>query len=245
MPTPDVTFTWQEAMTAFAVIALVAFLLTWVVTDLAHISRTPYVAVLTLTATSLAAGYFAWSGTSLAALLTQGWGWGIVGGVLAAAAIAPLVRRLPIAHRPHGARLVRRLLWEGVVYGYAEAILLATLPVLAIWQAAWGLGWTDTTWGAAASGTLAVIGALFVIAVHHLGYRQFRGRASRKLLAGALAGCGVQALAFLLTGNVFAPVIAHIVLHCQLTLRGDEMPPVSEVRVEAPVRSRPVVRATI
>lgn len=77
--------------------------------------------------------------------------------------------------------------------------------------------------GAIASAALAVVGALIVIAVHHLGYREFRR--SRKMLAGALAACGIQALAFLLAGNVLAPVLAHIVLHGQLTLRGDEMPP--------------------
>jgi hypothetical protein len=105
--------------------------------------------------------------------------------------------------------------------------LLATLPVLAVWQATEALGWTDTAWAKAGSGALAVVGALFVILVHHLGYQEFRARAARKMLSGALVGCGIQALAFLLTGNVLAPVVAHIVLHGQLTLRGIEMPPTS------------------
>lgn len=47
-------------------------------------------------------------------------------------------------------------------------------------------------------------------------------------------GCGLQALAFLLTGTVLAPVVAHIVLHTQLTLRGNEMPPVAETRFAPP-----------
>jgi hypothetical protein len=234
MPVADPSFGWQEAIAAFAVISVVAFLVTWVVTDLGHVPRTPYVAILTLTTLALAGGYLAWSGTSLAALVTEGLAWGLLGGVVAAALVAPLVRRLPAGPRPEGARLVGLLLWEGVVYGGAEAILLATLPVLALWQAADALGWTDTAWAMAASGTLAVIGALFVILVHHLGYREFRARASRRMMAGALAGCGIQALAFLLTGNVLAPIVAHIVLHCQLALRGNEMPPVSEVRLESP-----------
>ena len=117
------------------------------------------------------------------------------------------------------------------MYGTAEAVLLATLPVLAVWQATDALGWTDTAWAKVGSGALAVVGALFVIAVHHLGYREFRARAARKMLAGALVGCGIQALAFLLTGNVLAPVVAHIVLHWQLTLRGIEMPPVSDAEL--------------
>lgn len=228
MPVPDPAFGWQDAAAAFAIIAVVAFLVTWVVTDLGHVSRTPYVAVLTVATLALAAGYLAWSGTSLADLVTAGWGVGILAGLIAGAVVAPLVRRLPSGPRPEGSQLVGRFLWEGAVYGTAEGILLATLPVLAVWQAAHALGWTDTAWATAASGALAVVGALLVIAVHHLGYREFRARAARKRLAGALVGCGVQALAFLLTGNVLAPVIAHIVLHWQLTLRGNEMPPASD-----------------
>ena len=68
------------------------------------------------------------------------------------------------------------------------------------------------------------------------------------MLVGAMVGCGIQALAFLLTGNVLAPVVAHIVLHWQLTLRGNEMPPTSETRsedrgtgVRAPAREEALV----
>lgn len=238
MPVADPSFGWREAVAAFAIISVVAFSVTWVVTDLGRVSRTPYVAILALTTLALAAGYLAWSGTSVADLVTAGWGWGILGGVVAAALVATLVDRLPSGPRPEDAHLVGRFLWEGVVYGTAEGILLATLPVLAVWQAADALDWTDTAWAKAGSGVLAVVGALFVIAVHHLGYRGFRARAARKMLSGALVGCGIQALAFLLTGNVLAPVVAHIVLHWQLTLRGNQMPPVSEVRLASPGAGR-------
>ena len=77
-----------------------------------------------------------------------------------------------------------------------------------------------------------------MIAVHHLGYREFRARTARKMFSGALVGCGIQALAFILTGNLLAPVVAHIVLHWQLTLHGNEMPPVSGVRLASPGAGR-------
>jgi hypothetical protein len=238
MPVADPSFGWQEAIAAFAIISVVAFAVTWIVTDLGHVSRTPYVGILTFTTLALAAGYLGWSGTSVADLVTAGWGWGILGGVVAAGLVVPLVRRLPSGPRPEGAGLVGRFFWEGIVYGTAEGLLLATLPVLALWQAADALGWTDDAWPKAAAGALAVAGALFVIAVHHLGYREFRPRTSRKMLLGAMAGCGIQALAFLVTGNVLAPVVAHVVLHWQLTLRGNEMPPASDVRREFPGAGR-------
>ena len=90
--------------------------------DLGHVTRTPYVAILTLTTLALAASYIAWSGTSVAELLTAGWGWDILGGLAAAAVIVPLVRGLPSRLRPEGSQLAARFLWEGVVYGTAEAI---------------------------------------------------------------------------------------------------------------------------
>ena len=223
MPFAESTFDLGSAVAAFAIISAVAFLVTWLVTDVARVPRTPYIAILAVTTLALSVGYLAWSGTALADLVIDDWGWGVAAGIAASAVIFPFVRRLPPGPRPHGRLLVERLLWEGAAYGTAEALLLATLPVLAVWQSAETLGWTDPALGAIASGGLAIVGALFVILVHHLGYREFRG--SKKLLAGALVACGIQALAFLLTGNVLAPILAHIVLHGQLTLRGDEMPP--------------------
>ena len=46
---------------------------------------------------------------------------------------------------------------------------------------------------------------------------------------GALVTCGLQALAFLLTGSIWAPVVAHILLHGQMIMRGVELPPAAVV----------------
>jgi hypothetical protein len=226
---PDPSFTWQVALAAFTIIAVVAFLVTWVVTDLLGLRRTPYIAVLSFVTLDLLGGYLAWSGLGLADLITERWGAAVVAGLVAAIVVAPGVRRLPAGIRPHGTRLAGRLAWEGLAYGVSEALLLATLPVLAVWQACDALGWTDGGWASAGSGTLAIVGALAVITVHHLGYREFRGRRGRTMLAGALLGCGIQALAFLFTGNVLAPIVAHVLLHTQMILRGVELPPVRRV----------------
>jgi hypothetical protein len=117
------------------------------------------------------------------------------------------------------------MLWEGLVYGIAEAVLLSTLPVLALWQATADLGWTEGGWARIGSGALAITGALVVILVHHLGYAEFRTEAGRVGQFGALVVCGMQAIAFLATGNALAPIVAHIVLHGQLLIRGNELPP--------------------
>jgi len=225
MPSADPGFTWEEALAAFGLIVAVAFLVTWVLTDLLRIPRTPYIAMLFVVAVGLGAGYCAWSGTSGNELFTSGVGWALVAGLVAAAVSVPLVRRLPAHPHANGSDLVGLMLWEGLVYGIAEAVLLATLPVLAVWQTCDALGWTDGGWARVGSGALALVGSLVVILVHHLGYRQFRTRAGRPALFGALAVCGVQAVAFLASGNALAPIVAHIVLHGQLLMRGEELPP--------------------
>jgi hypothetical protein len=230
MPLADPSFGWQEGIVAFGILLAVAFLVSWYVTDVLHIRRPAYVAILfTVVMTALAA-YIAWSGTSARELTTSAWGWGLVTGVLAALIVSPLVRRLPARSHVHGAALARMFLWEGVVYGTAEAVLLAALPAMMLWQASADAGWSDGSWGKLGSGALAIAGALVVILVHHLGYAEFRRVAVRPKMVGALFSCGLQAAAFLLTGNVLAPVMAHILLHGQLIVRGVEMPPVREAR---------------
>lgn len=230
MPIPDPAFTWQEGLAAFAIIAAVAFLVTWVLTDLLRTPREPYIGLLLVVTLALGVSYLAWSGTSAVELLSSGLGWGLVAGVLAAAVALPLVRRLPAHRHATGTRLVGLMMWEGLAYGIAEALLLSTLPVLAIWQACVDLGWTNGVWAKFGSGALAILGALLVILVHHLGYVEFRTEAGRPGLFGALAVCGMQAIAFLSTGSVLAPTVAHIVLHDQLLMRGVELPPATMPR---------------
>ena len=225
MPGADPAFTWQEALAAFTVIALAAFLVTWVLTDLLKIRRAAYIPMLLVLALELGAGYCAWSGTSISELLTSGIGWALVAGMIAAAVAIPLVRRLPAHPHATGGRLVGLMLWEGLVYGIAEAVLLSTLPVLAVWQATADLGWTDGGWARIGSGALAIAGSLVVILVHHLGYAEFRTEAGRVGLFGAMTVCGMQAVAFLASGNALAPIVAHIALHGQLLIRGGELPP--------------------
>ncbi len=225
MPVPELSFGWGEAALAFAVLAAAAFLVTWVVTDLLRIPRGPYIAILSVVVVLLGAGYLAWSGTGVAGLVTTNWARGVVAGIIVAAITTPLIRRLPAGERPRGSRVGGLLLWDGAVYGVAEAVLLATLPVLVVWQGATAVGSTDDPWGKGLWGAIAIAGSLVVILVHHLGYEEFRERAVRKKLAGALVTCGVQALAFLLTASVWAPVVAHIALHGELIVRGVELPP--------------------
>jgi hypothetical protein len=227
MPLADPSFGWTSALLALGLIALVAFLVSWVVTDRLEVQRPAYVAILAAVAVGLAAGYVAWSGTSWHDLVVDGWLAGLSIGVAAAVLVTPAVRKMPRHPHAHDAGFAGKLGWEAVVYGLAEALLLAMLPVLAAWQAFADLGWTDGAWSKIVAGALAVLASVAVTLVHHLGYAQFRRRDARTMLRGALVVCGSQGLAFLLAGNVLAPIVAHVLLHTELLLRGVELPPVS------------------
>jgi hypothetical protein len=223
MPAPDASFMAWEALAAFGIVALAAFAVTWVTTSVADVPRSTYVAILAAVTGALGAGYVAASGVSVSELVTTNVGWALVAGVIAGLVCVPLIRKLPGGSPARGMRRAGLVLWEDVVYGTAEGLLLATLPTVAIWHAASIAGWTGSTIGNIGAGVAAVVGSLVVIVGHHLGYPEFR--ASRVKMAGAMVTCGVQAIAFLLTGSIVAPIVAHIVLHAEMTFRGTELPP--------------------
>jgi hypothetical protein len=232
MPVPAERFDAPAAWSAFVIIVVIAFLVTWVVTDRLHVRRTPYIGILSALVVALGAGYLGWSGTSMRELVVDGWGWGVVAGILVGGMLTPLVRRLP-ATESTGTRVsLGRYAWEGLVYGVDEAIFLASLPVIVIWQAMSDAGWTEGAGRTVVTGVLAVAGAVLVILVHHLGYAEFRRPSARRELAGALFGCGLQAAAFAVTGNLIAPILAHVILHAQLLTRHVQMPPEDRPRIE-------------
>ena len=147
-------------------------------------------------------------------------------GAVTAGAIVAKARRmgLPRPSGRDGVLVAGRLLWEGVLYGAAEGVLLSALPVLAAWQSFRLLGWTDTTLGAIGSGALAVLASAVVIWVHHLGYREFR---TTRAIVLPIIACGILSIAYLLTRSAIAPVGGHFLTHAAMELRGVDMPPYS------------------
>jgi hypothetical protein len=147
-------------------------LLTWVVTDLLKINRGPYIGVLAVVTGGLSYGYLAWSGTDAAGFIRDHWVWGLAGAAVIAGLNLQIVRvmvRRGELHAPrraplHGADRAVQVLWEDVVYGAAEGMLLSVLPLLVLWQACDQLGWTTGWTGTVGSGALAFGGSLVVIA---------------------------------------------------------------------------------
>jgi hypothetical protein len=117
------------------------------------------------------------------------------------------------------------LLWLGIVYGAMDAMFLSILPLSATWQAFSALGWTKRWGGRIASGVLALVASLLIIAVYHLGYPEFRGPQVGLIVVGV----GIQSLIMLLAGNPMVVIIGHIAMHITAVLHGinsvSQLPP--------------------
>jgi hypothetical protein len=197
-------------------IAFLGFLVSWLLTDLFHVRRGPYVGALAVVAAGSTAAYLSWSELGME-FWTENWAWGLLGAVVTGAILVGAVSRAPIAHPGSHHLGPGEGAWEGLVYGAAEGLLLSVLPVLVAWQ---GIdhtsGRSDVVAGVAALGASAV-----VIVVHHLGYREFRNRR----IVQALFACLILSIGYLLTGSPIAAIGGHIVLHLAMLRRGMELPP--------------------
>ena len=235
MPLPDPSISWWMTLCALGTIAITAFLVSWLCTDVLHLRRAAYLAVLMAVTGALTYGYLAWSGTDALAFISTHWGWGVLGAVLSGALAVRAIlagasrRGIPRPVRRSPWKMTGGLLWEGLLYGAAEGMLLSALPVLAAWQTFHSAGWTNSTLGAVGSGVLAIGASAVVIWVHHLGYREFRGTGE---IALPILGCGVLSIAYLLTRSPIAPMGGHVLMHAGMEIRGVPMPPYS--RIPAP-----------
>jgi hypothetical protein len=221
---------------------------TWVVTDLLKINRGPYIGVLAVVTGGLTYGYLAWSGTDAAGFIRNHWVWGLAGAAVIAGLNLQIVRLMvrrgelhaPHRTRLHGAARAVQVLWEDVVYGAAEGMLLSVLPLLVLWQACDQLGWTTGWAGRVGSGALAFAGSLVVIGVHHLGYREYRGKRMKE----PYIGCVGFSLAYLVTGSPLAPMLAHMSTHDAMVTHGFALPPNQEPATPpAPSKAPPLGHA--
>jgi hypothetical protein len=220
MPVPVVPVPWVGSFLWLLAVAAAAFAVSEVAANIYRLRRRPYIAVLTLVTAALTVGYVAWAGLNAAQLLTTHWGWGLLVAPLSAAFLIVGMTRLPVAHRHTGGSLGLALLWEAVVYGIAEGVLLSALPVLITWQMIHGLGWSGAA-GTIAEWTLPMVASIAVIIVHHLGYWEYRN----KMLRPISLGCGLLSLGYLLTGSPIAPTLGHVLAHTSGLLHGAELPP--------------------
>jgi hypothetical protein len=218
LPEPNVVIGGGAAALWLVAVAGGAFLVAWLSTDVGGVRRTPYIAVLGIVTAALTGGYLWWSEAG-ASFWTHQWLWGILAAVLAGGFLWFQVARVTATDRP-ALPPVRKALWEALVYGFTEGLLLSALPAAIVWQWWDGHGWGHG-WQAVIGGILALAGSGLVIVTHHLGYRTFR---SKRMLQPVF-GCLVLSLSYLLSGNPISAMGGHVLLHLGMLNRRMELPP--------------------
>lgn len=145
------------------------------------------------------------------------WLGGVVGGLAFAAILAAGVLRQPGSAVPEGAALAGALLWLGIVYGTADALILNVLPVLALYGAR-PLAELQRPVRRMAWALAALAGSAAITALYHAGFAEFRGIG----LIQPLIGNAIITISYLLTGSPLAPVLAHVGMHVAAVLHGAE-----------------------
>ena len=221
MPVPTSDVSWWGSLIWLLIVAAASFGVAWLSGTRLHVRKGLYVPLLLAVTAGLTAGYVAWLGVDVSSVITTRWGWGVLGAMIAAALLVVPASRQPVDRPLHGKSLSAAIVWEGVVYGTAEGVLLSALPPFITWQMVRSIGWSGTA-GSVARWTLPILAAAAVTMIHHLGYWNYRNR----ILIPVTLGLGLLTTGFLVTASWLTPAIAHIFLHITLLVRGSEMPPV-------------------
>lgn len=208
---------WWGYLLWILVAAVLGFGIGAVFAGVLHLPRNiyliPYVAMVGL----LLYAFVRWSGLSVMELLRKHWVWGVVGGIPLAAFTVNNIVSQPASARSQGVGLVGEILWVGILYGLADALLLSALPVLATWKAFGALGWTVRWWGKIPVGIIAIVMSLAVTVAYHLGYPECRVAGG---LFGPVLGNTAMSLGYVVTGNPFAAMLSHVAMHVAGVLQG-------------------------
>jgi hypothetical protein len=216
---------WWSYLLWVLAAAILGFIVPAVFAGFLRLPRNIYLIPYIVLIGALITSYLRWSHINIGESIRYHWPWGVAGGILAGFFASRTVLIQPSSPTPQGLELLFYLLWLGIVYGAMDAMFLSILPLSATWQAFSALGWTKRWGGRIASGVLALVASLLIIAVYHLGYPEFRGPQVGLIVVGV----GIQSLIMLLAGNPMVVIIGHIAMHITAVLHGinsvSQLPP--------------------
>jgi hypothetical protein len=186
-----------------------------VFSSLLRLPRGPFVLVHAVATVALAALFLGRFKSQLARPGRRGPAAAVVVGLLLGAILVQGVVSGPGGASQTATRLVAALGWYGLVYGMADALLLTIIPVLAVGVRS-GPGGTigeRLRWDGVALGA-----SLFVTALYHAGFAEYRGAA----LVQPLIGNTVVTVGYLLTRHPTTPLLAHVLMHGAAVVHGME-----------------------
>jgi hypothetical protein len=135
-------------------------------------------------------------------------------GLAFAGVMAAVVLRESSGPRPDALELTGALLWRGIVYGFADGILLSAFPILVVFAGFAGTRLRRRLLGTVAIGLVALVASMGMTAVYHAGYGDFRSEKLRKPVAGDV----LWSVPTLVTLNPIGAPIAHVGLHVTAVL---------------------------
>jgi pimeloyl-ACP methyl ester carboxylesterase len=201
-----------------AVGVVLFFLIPFALTDLVSINRDLYYGIYISAVFAFFGAWICTATDSPRAVLTRNWRAGVGLGALVAGVMVAIVLNEPATNHPHGIAFAAAILWRGILYGFADGLILSAFPILAVFAAFAGTQ-TLTRWrGKAAVAALALAASMLFTAVYHLGYSDFRSDKVRKPLVGDV----IWSLPTLATLSPFGAPIAHAGLHVSAVVHSYE-----------------------
>lgn len=204
-------WTWTLAAAAVGVLTSTVF------STLLHWPRASFVGAHAAIVSLLVTSYARVERVNLVRQVQRRWQAGLIVGAFIGALIVRTVLAQPGSAAPQGARLVGALAWLGVVYGVADALLLSVIPVLSVYGTLSAetlqLPRARLRWG-----IVALLASAFVTAAYHWGFAEYRGPQVLQPVIGTVA----ITLAYLLSGNPLAPIVAHVIMHGASVFHGLE-----------------------
>ena len=208
---------WRELFWLPAA-AIIGFLIPAVLVGRFDVSRSWFILGMAAATIPFTGAYVRWASIDVVTVIKWHWKWGVLGAVVTGAFLVFAVQNQDSTARPDGIGLAWDVLWQGVGYGFIDALLLSVLPVLITWRTFSAHGWTVGWTGKLGVGALALAASLFVTAAYHLGFPEYRGTE----LKDPLVGNGIMSVAYILTNNPIAAFGSHIAMHIAAVFNGAE-----------------------
>jgi hypothetical protein len=200
--------------------AAIGFTISGVGAQLLELTRPWIVCALSIAVALFTTGYVRANDLAVGAIISHRWKWAMVRGSAIGIVLVLLVLPDDPTPTPGTAELAVNVVWLGVVYGVAEALLVNVVPMMAAWHAFRGAGWTATWSGKFWAGVFTILANLLVTSAYNLGFPEFRGAE----IAGPLSGNFLIGVGFVLAPNPIISIISHVILHIASVLAGGAGP---------------------
>lgn len=200
--------------------ATIGFAVSAVGAQVFELSRPWVVLVLASAVSVLTVAYVRITKLDVVAIIGHRWLWAIVRGIALGALLVLLVLPDDPTSTPAGTELAASVIWLGVVYGVAEALLVNVVPMMAAWRAFRGAGLTRSIRGKIVAAAFTMAANLTVTAAYNLGFPEFRGAE----ITGPLSGNLLIGAGFVFAPNPIISIVSHVILHVASVLAGGEGP---------------------